>query len=61
MNSIYIGIVSGTIAVILCTIISSRISHKKTNGQLKFGFLITGFFWCCLTFTLGGDLQSTLY
>ncbi|WP_198559875.1 hypothetical protein [Colwellia sp. 12G3] len=53
MDSSYSGIIGGIIAVILCTIVSSKISHKTKNGQLKFGMLISGLFWGCLIFSLG--------
>jgi hypothetical protein len=36
MNSNYSGIIGCIIAVILCTIVSSKISHKKTDGQFNF-------------------------
>lgn len=52
MDSSYSGIIGGIIAVILCTIVSSKISHKSTDGQLKFGILISGLFWCCLAISL---------
>jgi hypothetical protein len=46
------GIIGGIISIILCTYVSSKVSHKATNGQLKFGYLLSGLFWCCLAISL---------
>jgi len=42
------GIIGGIVSIILCGYVSSKISHKSNDGQLKFGLLISSLFWMCL-------------
>jgi hypothetical protein len=42
------GIIGGIVSIILCGYVSSRISHKSNDGQLKFGLIISCLFWMCL-------------
>ncbi|MFT5297697.1 MAG: hypothetical protein ACI9YH_003734 [Colwellia sp.] len=46
------GIIGGVISIILCGIVSSKISHKSNDGQLKFGVIISSLFWLCLVIVL---------
>lgn len=46
------GLIGGVIAVIICSFISKRISHKSKNGALKYGLLIHGIAWACLLIAL---------
>jgi len=46
------GIVGGVVSIILCGFVSSKISHKSNDGQLKFGIIISSLFWLCLAIVL---------
>lgn len=46
------GIIGGVISIILCGFVSSKISHKSNDGQLKFGIIISSLFWLCLAIVL---------
>ena len=51
-SSITTGLIGGIISVILCTYLSSKVSHKTHDGQLKFGVAIAGLAWCWLAIAL---------
>ena len=46
------GIIGGVISIILCSYVSSKISHKSNDGQLKFGLILSSLFWLCLAIVL---------
>jgi len=46
------GIVGGVIAVVICSIVSAKVSRNSKSGQLKFGLIVSGLFWSCLSIVL---------
>lgn len=42
------GIIGGIVSIALCSVVSTRISHKSNSGQLKFGLIVSVLFWVCL-------------
>ncbi|WP_269520791.1 hypothetical protein [Alteromonas sp. BMJM2] len=46
------GIIGGIVSIVLCSVVSTRISHKSNNGQLKFGLIVSILFWVCLFIVL---------
>lgn len=54
------GIIGGVISIILCSFVSSKISHRSNDGQLKFGLIISSLFWLCLAIVLA-CLYGLLY
>ena len=42
------GVIGGILSVIICGYVSSKVSHKSNDCQLKFGTIISSLFWLCL-------------
>jgi len=51
-SGILSGIIGGVIAVVICSIVSAKVSNNSKNGQLKFGLIVSGLFWSCLSIIL---------